>query len=139
MWRTLIPALLLAGCAQLPPTPEDIQAKKFETLPDKSVIYVVRMPMDSKEGSGLTLDGRALITTYRATYYRWEVAPGTHRVAGFGAGVESVTLTTAPGRIYFLAHTVLADKDDGGVIFTALREVDDQVGRNMVMHSQLLQ
>jgi hypothetical protein len=24
-------------------------------------------------------------TTLGGTYYRWEVAPGTHRVAGFGA------------------------------------------------------
>ena len=47
MWRMLIPALLLGGCAQLPPTPEDIQAKRFEVPPDKSVIYVVRPPVDS--------------------------------------------------------------------------------------------
>jgi len=137
MWRMLVPALLLAGCAQLPPSPEDIQAKKFEVAPDQSVIYLVRMPMDSKEGGGLTLDGRGVITLYRGTYYRWEVAPGTHRVAGFGAGTEAVTLTTAPGKIYFLEHTVLGDKDDGGVIFTALREIGDQAGRSMVMNSEL--
>lgn len=138
MWRMLIPALLLAGCAQLPPTPEDIQAKKFQSPSDKSVIYVVRSPMDSKEASGLTLDGRATISTYRGTYYRWEVAPGTHRVAGFGSAVESVTLTTTPGKIYFLEHTVLGDRDDGGVTNAWLREIGDQSGRNLVMQSQLL-
>jgi len=138
MWRMLVPALLLAGCAQLPPSPADIQAKTFQTRPDMSVIYVVRTPMDSLEASGLTLDGRALITTHRGTYYRWEVAPGTHRVAGFGFGVESMTLTTAPGKIYFLEHTVLGDRDDGGVTNVRLREIGDQAGRNLVMHSQLL-
>ena len=93
--------------------------------------------MDSSEASGLMLDGVGQLTTYRGTYYRWEVAPGTHRVAGFGSAVESVTLTTTPGRIYFLEHTVLGDKDDGGVQFTALREISDQAGRNLVMRAQL--
>jgi hypothetical protein len=81
----LVPALLLAGCAQLPPSPEDLQAKTFQVPPDKSV-----------------------------------------------------TLTTAPGRIYFLEHTVQGDRDDGGVTNVRLREIGDQAGRNLVMHSQLL-
>ncbi|MGZ8229284.1 MAG: hypothetical protein ACXW2A_05985 [Burkholderiales bacterium] len=138
MWRMVLPALLLAGCAQLPPSPEDLQGKKFESLPDKSVIYVVRMPMDSNEGRSLMLNAGSLITTYRGTYYRWEVAPGTHRVAGFPGGSESVTLTTAPGRIYFLEHTVVGDPDDGGVQVTNLRQVNDQAGRRLVQGSQLL-
>jgi len=138
MWRMLIPALLLAGCVQLPPTPEDIQAKKFEILPDKSVIYVVRSAMDSYESSELSLDGRAQISTYRRTYYRWEVAPGTHRVAGIGRANEEVTLTTAPGRIYFLEHKVLGDWEDGGVIYSGLREIGEEAGRALVMRAQLL-
>jgi len=130
MKRMLIAALLLAGCAQLPPS-----AEEFQATPDKAVIYVVRTPMDSWEPSSLSL-GNAQITTHRGTYYRWEVAPGTHRVAGFGT--ESVMLTTAPGRIYFLEHTVLGDPDDGGIQLTRLREVGDQAGRRLVMYSQLL-
>ena len=138
MWRILLPALLLAGCAQTPPIPEDIQAKKFESVPGKSVIYVVRQLVDSAEGHTLTLDDRQMITTYRGTYYRWEVEPGTHRVAGFGAGTLSVTLTTAPGRLYFLEHTVVGDPEDGGVQMAALREVNDQTGRSLVSRAQLL-
>jgi hypothetical protein len=140
MWRILLTVLLLAGCAdlQLPPSPADIQAKKFEALPDKSVIYVVRSSMDSNESSELSLDGRAQITTYRRTYYRWEVAPGTHRVAGIGRATEQVTLTTTPGRIYFLEHKVLGDWENGGVIYSGLWEVGDQAGRALVMRAQLL-
>ena len=138
MWRILLSALLLAGCVQLPPTPEDIQAQKFESVPGKSVIYVVRQLVDSDEGRTLLLDDRAMITTYRGTYYRWEVEPGTHRVAGFGWGSELVTLNTVPGRLYFLEHTVLADRHDGGVQVTALREVDEQAGRTLVMRAQML-
>src|SRR5215813_8626887 len=128
MWRVFSIALLLAGCAQLPQSPADMQAKRFESVADKSVIYVVRTPMDSWESSGVALDN-AQISTHRGTYYRWEVAPGTHRVSGTGFGTAAVTLNTAPGKIYFVEHTVLGDKDDGGVTNTRLWEINDQSGR----------
>ena len=138
MWRILLIALLLAGCAQLPPSPADIQAKRFDSVSGKSVIYVVRTPMDSWEASGLSLDDGSQISTYRGTYYRWEVAPGTHRVESIGFGTASVTLTTASGKIYFLEHTVLGDRDDGGVTNTRLREIGDQAGRELVARAELL-
>jgi len=137
MWRILLTALVLAGCVQLPPSPEDLRAKKFESLPDKSVIYIVRAAMDSYEASGLALDDRAQITTYGGTNYRWEVAPGTHRIAGIAAANESVTLSTAPGRIYFLEHTVLGTPRSGPQ-FTNLRQIGEQEGRTLVVRSQLL-
>lgn len=137
MWRLLIPALLLAGCAQLPPSPADLQAKKFEALPSKSVIYIVRTPMDSQETSGLSLDGRGQISTFQRTYYRWEVEPGTHRVAGMGWANEEVTLTTAPGKLYFLQHTVLGDRRSGAQN-TRLKQIGEEEGRALVAHSQSL-
>ncbi len=138
--RRILPTalVLLAGCAQLPPSPEDIQARKMENLPGMSVIYIVRAPMDSHEASGLALDDHAQITTLRGTYYRWEVAPGTHRVAGYAAANESVTLTTAPGKIYFLEHTVTGTRRDGPQS-TSLREIGEPEGRALVMSSQLRQ
>jgi hypothetical protein len=137
MWRQLSIALLLAGCAQLPPTPQDIQAKSFQTVPDKAVIYVVRTPMDSFEASGLSLDDGAPITTHRGTYYRWEVTPGRHRVAGFAAANESVVLTTEAGKIYFLEHSVIGTRRSGAQS-TFLRQIDEPQGRALVMRSQLL-
>lgn len=140
MKRSLLAVLLLAGCAQLPPSPEDVRAKRFETLPDKAVIYVVRAPLDSSEASTLALgSGSAQITTQRGTYYRWEVAPGTHVVSGVGPALESVRLSAAPGRIYFFQHTVIGDPHDGGVQLTALRQIGEQAGRSLVMRSRLLQ
>ena len=138
MWRILLTALLLAGCVQLPPTPEDIQARKMESLPDRSVIYIVRSAMDSREISGLVLDDHVQIATLGGTYYRWEVASGMHRVAGYAAAHESVTLTTAPGKIYFLEHTVIGTRRSGPQS-TGLREIGEQDGRALVMRSQLLQ
>ena len=139
MKKIVVASLLLAGCAQMPPSAEDMQAKRFEPVADKAVIYVVRAPVDSFEVSGLALDDGQQITTQRNSYYRWEVAPGTRRIAGVGPAMESVTLSAAAGRVYFLEHTVIGDPHDGGVQLTALRQVGEQAGRNLVLRSQLLQ
>jgi hypothetical protein len=138
MKRMLVLTLLAAGCAQMPSSPEDVQAKRFEAVPGRAVVYVVRSPLDSQEISGLVLGESGQIGTQPGTYYRWEVGPGTHRVAGSGPANESVTLNAAPGGVYFLEHTVIGDPDDGGVQFTALRQIGERDGRNLVTGSQLL-
>jgi len=57
MRRLLVVAVMLAGCVQLPPTPQDIQAKKFEGVPDKAVIYIVRdLPDFSDRPATIWLD-----------------------------------------------------------------------------------
>ena len=134
MWRVLLAALFAAGCAQVPTGPEYQRDTTFETLPDRSVIYVVRTPLDSSESSGLILNERVQFTTFSGSFYRWEVAPGTHRVAGFASASESVTLTTVPGGIYFLEHTVRGNRRDG-VLLTSLRQVGAPEGRAMVARS----
>jgi hypothetical protein len=130
-------ALVVAGCVQLPPTPRDVQSKRFESLPDRAVIYVVRTPMDSWEASGLWLGDNAQITTLPSTYYRWEVTPGSQHVAGFAGANETITLATAPGKIYFLEHTVIGTIRSG-VQSTSIRQIDEREGRALVSRSQLL-
>lgn len=139
MLRFLFAAVfaLLAACVQIPPSPQDVQAKKFEAVPSKSVIYIVRTPMDSNEVSGLVLNDSGQITTYRGTFYRWEVAPGPHRIAGYAQANESITLTTEAGKIYFLEHTVRGTQRSGPQT-TSLRQVDPQYGRALVARSQHL-
>ena len=136
MWRILLMAVLMAGCAQLPPSPADLQAKRFEAVPGKAVIYVVRTPMDSDEASGLALDGHGQITTLGGTYYRWEVVPGVHRVNGIGSSNVSVTLNAAAGGIYFLQHTVIGTWRSGPQNIN-LRQIGEQDGRMLVARSQL--
>jgi len=136
MWRGLLIALLVAGCAQLPPTPEEIQAKKFETVPDKAVIYIVRTPMDSSEAGSITLDGTAM-TTFGGTFYRWEVAPGLHEIAGFAGETGLVKINAQAGHQYFVEHTVAGTTRDGWQA-TYLRQIDEKEGRILVSESSLL-
>ena len=130
-------ASLLAGCAPLPPTPQDIQAKKFEAVPNQAVIYIVRTPMDSHQVGSLVLDDGGSLTTYRNTYYRWVVAPGRHRIAGFGQQNAAITLDAEAGKIYFVEHTVLGTARTGAA-FTFLRRMDEQAGREAVLRGELL-
>jgi hypothetical protein len=139
MRRTLIALSCLAAvaCAQLPPSPADIQAKRFESIPDKAVIYVVRQPMDSHEAGWLLLDNYEQITTLPGTYYRWEVQPGVRKIMGVTPGATDAVLNVQPGQIYFLRHTVFGTPRMGPT-FTALTPVSPQLGRSLVAHSELL-
>lgn len=136
---SLAAVLILAGCAQLPPTPQDVQAKRFEPLPDKAVIYVVRAPIDSFEVDTIAFDDGQQITTQRGTYYRWEAPPGVRRIQGVGQSMASVTVNAVPGQIYFVQHTVIGDPHDGGVQLTALSRIGERKGRDLVLQSQLVQ
>lgn len=135
--QTTLIALLLAGCVQLPPTPQDIQAKKFEIVPDKAAVYIVRTSMDSQEVGSLLLDDVASLTTFRGTYYRWEVAPGKHHIAGFGQQSAAITLDVEARKIYFVEHTVFGSPRTGAA-FTFLTRINAQKGRALVSDSELL-
>ena len=101
--RAFLIAFLLAGCQQLPLTPNDLQARKFEAVPDKSVIYVLRDNPDFTEQSAtIFLGADGTVTMYPGTYYRWVVAPGRNRIAGFGDDGGSFTLDTKAGALYFV-------------------------------------
>ena len=112
-------------------------AVPIESVPDKAVIYIVRQPMDSWEPGMISLDGGQQITTQRGTYYRWEVAPGPHRIAGYAGASGSVKLATVAGKIYFVRHTVITGRPSGSVT-TQLREISDKEGRKLVGQLQSL-
>jgi hypothetical protein len=99
--------LVLAGCQQIPLTPEDIQARKFEQVKDKAVIYLVRDDPDfSGAGAPVDLGNNVRLTTYAGTYYRWEVAPGTHTITAFGAGTGAIRVNAERGKMYFVQQRV---------------------------------
>lgn len=129
-------ALMCAACTPLPPSPADLQAKKFEALPDRAVIYIVRgEPGLNQEGATLLLDDTVMITTYPGTYYRWEVAPGRHHVAGYASDSGNISVNVAQGRIYFVQQWV-----SFGMLGPRSRfsQVPQNEGRAVVMQSELV-
>ena len=132
----LFAVLLIAGCAQLSPTPQDIQAKRFETAPDKAAIYIVRGSPDFNSVQALiVLDDAVMITTYAGTYYRWEVAPGRHRIAGLASDSGVTTLDTTPGRIYFVRQRLSPSSRSPMSMFSV---VGEQEGRDVALQGQLV-
>lgn len=100
----LTTTIALAGCAPLPLTPADVQARRMEAAPaGQAVIYLVR---DNPDHNGvpatLTLGDSHMITTYPGTYYRWEVAPGRYEIAGYGADNGTITLRVEAGKSYYV-------------------------------------
>lgn len=100
-------ALLLAGCQQLPLTPQDIQARKFEAVPGMTVIYVVRdYPDFADVQSMIHLGDEVTLKTYPGTYYRWEVPPGEHLIRGATVDIGAIKIHGEAGRIYFVQQRV---------------------------------
>ncbi|MCW5605786.1 MAG: hypothetical protein KIT18_14695 [Burkholderiales bacterium] len=137
MWKALLVVVFLAGCVQLPPSPEDIQAKKFENVPGKVVIYIARDRIDSMLQDTIWLGDTAQITTQPGTYYRWVTDPGVHRIEGTGPSTAAVTIRTEAGRIYYVQHLVIGSIRSG-VKNSHLRQVNEQTGRMLVTNGQSL-
>jgi hypothetical protein len=128
--------LALAGCVQLPLTPQDIAARQFHGVPGKSVIYIVRDDPDFRsDPATILLDETGMVTTYPGTYYRWEVDPGRHRIAGFAGDSGAIHLQTAPDRIYYVQQRILPFR-----AFTTshFEPVNEHAGRSVVMRSTLV-
>ena len=128
---------LITACAPLPPTMADIEAKKFQPLSDKAVIYIVRPVVDISMAGPLSLSGVGPMSTFQGTYYRWEVEPGKRRIETAGASVSSVTINAQPGQMYFVQHTVVGSRR-GGIASAWVQRIDADTGRRMVSQAQHL-
>ena len=139
MRRLQLIAVLLGGLVLAPSYGHAAQNQiaPIESVPDKAVIYIVRQPMDSWEPGMISLDDNQQITTQRGTYYRWEVAPGPHQIAGYAGASGSVKLSTVAGKIYFVRHTVIMSRMAGSVT-TQLRQISDKEGQKLVGQLQPL-
>lgn len=133
----ILTMLILFGCAQLPPSPQDLQAKRFEPVPDKAVIYVVRPMLDSTEPGGLMIDTGEQVTLFPGTYYRFEVPAGSRTISGLGPWNVLFSLDTQPGRIYFLRYRVSGTPRTGPQIGW-LFPIDEREGRMLVQQAELV-
>jgi hypothetical protein len=137
MFTVLLLALALAGCAPLPPTAEDIDAKRFERVPSKAVIYLVReIPDFSREAATVTLDDNMMGTTYAGTYFRWVVEPGRHQIRGYAGDSGSMILDVAADRIYFVQQSV--SRSFGGFVRSFFRPIPESYGRAAVLRAELI-
>ncbi len=128
-------ALALSGCVTREPTPQDLQAKRFEALPEKAVVYLYRDRLDfSNNAVGFTLDGQHQGATYRGTYFRIELAPGRHRLAGFAGDIGHLEFNTERGAIYFIRHSVSSLR---GMDFSFFQFVPAEYGRSAVLQYEL--
>ncbi len=128
--------VLLAACAARPPSPADLQAKRFESIPDKAVVYLYRDSPDfSNVPATFLLDGQQQGSTYEGTYYRLELAPGRHLIAGFAGDGGRFAFDTQPGRLYFIRQSV---SRFGPFHQSYFAMVGEREGREGVLRSELL-
>jgi len=144
LWLSIILAVVLSGCASYaavapwPSGPADVQAKRFEAVPDRAVIYVVRVLQDlGNVPATLWLDNQVMGATYTGTYFRWEVAPGHRQISGYGPDVGTIALDVQPGRIYYVQQVVRGGPRANSPHST-FRILNDTEGRALVTRAVLI-
>ena len=136
MFRALLLALLLAACAPLPPSPQEIEAKRFEAVPGKAVIYLVRdYPDISREVATVMLDDSMMGSTYPGTFFRWVVEPGRRHIRGFAGDAGAMILDVGPDRVYYVQQSFTRGFTGFGHSF--FRLIPEPYGRGAVMRSEL--
>jgi hypothetical protein len=126
---------VLSACVPLPPLPGDAAAKRFEPVPDRAVIYLVRHPLDSIMPAPILLDDEMIGSTYKGTYIRMVVPGGMHRIAGMAGDSGSIRLQTERGQIYFVNQQTWEARKS--LVGSAFQLVDAQYGRSLVLSGTL--
>lgn len=137
MFRAFILLLALAGCiAPLPPSPQEIEAKRFEPAAGKAVIYLVRPYPDLSPDAGtVMLDEQMMGSTYPGTFFRWVVDPGRHQIRGFAGDAGAMVIDVLPDRVYYVQQQYTRGFTGFGHSF--FQPVPEPYGRSAVMRSEL--
>ena len=103
----IVAALVLAACAPMSTAPQSNVLPRIESVPGKAVIYLVRTKPDlSYLTTTIVLDDQIVGVTHAGTYFRFEVAPGRHRITGYGQDNGAITLDVYADRVYYVQHSV---------------------------------
>ena len=127
MWRVLLLAIALGGCASTPQATRerDAEAKQFTARPDAATIYVYRDDFAAVEPASenpvLYVDGRLIGGTLPGTFFRFDMRAGEHLLHGYGYDQGTLTMDTRSGEIYFVSlqaaggvsHFTLVKPDTG--------------------------
>jgi hypothetical protein len=138
MFRALLLVVLaLAGCiAPLPPSPQEIEAKRFEAVAGKAVIYLVRADPDiSRDPGTVALDDNMMGSTYPGTFFRWVVEPGRHQIRGFAGDSGGIVIDVFPDRVYYVQHSYWRGFTGFGQ--SSFRVIPEPYGRSAVMRAEL--
>lgn len=138
MWKalSLAFALMIAACAQIPESPQEIEAEKFKPVPGKAVVYIAQNPF-GEYSAGLICDDGTQFTTFPGTFYRWVATPGTHTIKSSEGNLNaSITLQVEAGKIYFVQHYVTGIR--GSTTDSSLQKIDDKTGRQLVRANRML-
>ena len=129
-------ACLVAGCATLAPptTPElDGRGKSFTVAQGKANIYLYRNQNLSADAMSVSVNGTAAGATGRATYFLWELDPGTYDVSADTGNKSSIRIDAQPGKSYYIWQEVTIDRRFFllGIVIAGsdLHLVDDTTGR----------
>jgi uncharacterized protein (UPF0333 family) len=135
----LLCVCILAGCAMAPVASSemDARAKSFAVAPGKANIYLYR---NENLGGAVTMkvsvNGKEAGATGRATYFLWEVDPGTYEISSESENASSVRIVAEAGKSYYVWQEV---KIGLVVARNALHAVDDETGRKGVSECARLQ
>lgn len=131
-------ALIACGCASVPMAPRaaDAAAKKFEPVPGKANLYVIRPNQFTLSAVlfNVTIDGQLLGRTKVGTYLHAQLAPAQYAIATQSETKSVVTLVAQPGKNYFYMQEVGFGVVSGRSVLLALSEAS---GRAAVLEAEL--
>jgi hypothetical protein len=128
----------LYGCASVnkAPAADDAAAKAFQPKPGVAQVYVYRNEtLGAAVSMPVTVDGKLAGSTGANTYFKFDLAPGKHRITSQGDG-SVLDLDAEAGKLYFVWQEVKMGLMSGG---SKLQVVDSEKGRKGVAECSLIQ
>lgn len=134
-----VTVMVISGCASVPMAPlsEDTKAKKFETIPGKSSVYVYR---NESFGAAIrvtvAVNEKMLGQTAPYSYYLLHLEPGLNKFTCFAENTESIELNTKPDQLYFVRQEM---KMGMWAARCAIYETPAEEGKTGVLESSMAQ
>src|SRR5208282_6786664 len=106
-------ACLITGCATIgPPTAAEVDArgKSFSVAEGKANIYLYRNQNLSADALRVSVNGKTAGATGRATYFLWEVDPGTYDIGAGSGDTSNTRIVAEAGKSYYIWQEVKIDR-----------------------------
>lgn len=135
---TVLPLLFACASTSKVPVERSETAKKFETNPEKGIVYVYRTgrAVGAAGQIQVKINGIDAGGTGPGTFFRWELKPGTYTfMSSTPESSKVVELNVEAGKQYFLRQDARLGFDSGRV---TLVEKDEKVGMKEVKGCKLL-